>query len=67
MIEAAVPCHKSQAVFHIPEENYLGSFAPSCEPAAEKDLSRDVLYPFRAGRREKMQPSTGRRTATSML
>jgi len=34
MIEAAVPCHKSQAVFRIPEENYLGSFAPSCEPAA---------------------------------
>ena len=34
MIEAAVPCHKSQAVFHIPEENYLGSFAPASEPAA---------------------------------
>ena len=34
MIEAAVPCHKSQAVFRIPEENFLGSFAPQSEPAA---------------------------------
>ena len=35
MIETAVPCHKSQAVFRIPDENYLGSFAPSSEPAAQ--------------------------------
>ncbi|MBQ9336615.1 MAG: nickel-dependent lactate racemase [Lentisphaeria bacterium] len=34
MIEAAVPCHKTQAVFRIPENNYLGSFAPVSEPAA---------------------------------
>lgn len=34
MIEAAVPCHKSQAVFRIPEDNYLGSFAPVSESAA---------------------------------
>ena len=34
MIEAAVPCHKTQAVFHIPENNYLGSFAPKSEPAS---------------------------------
>ena len=34
MIEAAVPCHKTHAVFHIPEANYLGSFAPVSEPAA---------------------------------
>ena len=34
MIEASVPCHKSQAVFRIPEDKYLGSFAPVSEPAA---------------------------------
>jgi len=34
MIEAAVPCHKTHAVFHVPETNYLGSFAPVSEPAA---------------------------------
>jgi len=34
MIEAAVPCHKSRVTFRIPEENYLGTFTPSCEPAA---------------------------------
>ena len=34
MIEAAVPCHKTQAVFRIPEDNYLGSFAPKSEPAS---------------------------------
>ena len=34
MIEAAVPCHKTQAVFRIPENNYLGSFAPKSEPAS---------------------------------
>ncbi len=31
MIEEAVPFHKSQAVFHIPEGNYLGSFTPTSE------------------------------------
>ena len=34
MIEAAVPCHKTQAVFRIPENNFLGSFAPKSEPAS---------------------------------
>ena len=49
MIEAAVPCHKSQAVFHIPEENYLGSFAPSSEPAAADpaaEVRRALDNPF---------------------
>ena len=34
MIEAAVPCHKSMAVFHIPERNYLGTYRPKNEPPA---------------------------------
>ena len=34
MIEAAVPCHKSMAVFRIPERNYLGTYRPKNEPPA---------------------------------
>ena len=34
MIEVAVPCHRSHAVFRIPEENYLGTFLPHAEAAA---------------------------------
>ncbi|MBQ6351817.1 MAG: nickel-dependent lactate racemase [Lentisphaeria bacterium] len=34
MIEVSVPCHRSRAVFDIPEENYLGTFLPHGEAAA---------------------------------
>ncbi|MBQ7208558.1 MAG: nickel-dependent lactate racemase [Lentisphaeria bacterium] len=49
MIEAAVPCHKSQAVFRIPEENFLGSFAPQSEPAAADpaaEVRRALAHPI---------------------
>ena len=49
MIEAAVPCHKTHAVFHIPEANYLGSFAPVSEPAAAdpaEEVRRALAYPI---------------------
>ncbi|MBQ9500678.1 MAG: nickel-dependent lactate racemase [Lentisphaeria bacterium] len=49
MIEAAVPCHKSRALFRIPDENYLGSFTPSCEPAAadpEAEVRRALADPI---------------------
>ena len=36
MIEVSVPCHRSRAVFRIPEDNFLGSFVPHSEkPAAD--------------------------------
>lgn len=40
MAEVKVPCHRSDAVFRIPEENFLGSFEPRSagavsDPAAE--------------------------------
>jgi nickel-dependent lactate racemase len=34
MIKAAVPCHRSHAVFEIPEKNYLGTYLPHTEAAA---------------------------------
>ena len=49
MIEATVPCHKTHAVFHIPEANYLGSFAPVSEPAAADpaaEVRRALAYPI---------------------
>ncbi|MBE6372529.1 MAG: nickel-dependent lactate racemase [Lentisphaerae bacterium] len=49
MIDAAVPCHKTHAVFHIPETNYLGSFAPASEPAVADpaaEVRRALAYPI---------------------
>ena len=34
MAKVAVPCHRSHAVFEIPENNFLGSFLPHGEAAA---------------------------------
>ena len=34
MAKVAVPCHRSHAVFEIPDENFLGSFLPHGEAAA---------------------------------
>ncbi len=48
MIEAAVPCHKSMAVFRIPEENFQGIYSPKNEPAAADpaaEVRRALTHP----------------------
>ena len=52
MIEVAVPCHRSHAVFEIPEKNFLGVFRPNSaaaapDPAAEvrRALEQPIASP----------------------
>ena len=49
MIEVSVPCHRSHAVFEIPEKNYLGTYKPRSaaaapDPAAE--VRRALEHPI---------------------